>query len=396
MNSSESPPLKNFLSKHNAVLLLENGKIYTGTGIGKKGEAIGELCFNTSMTGYQEIITDPSYADQIITFTFPHIGITGTNNIDNEALKPFAKGVVLKNNLTSPSNFRSLLDLNKWLEKNNVIGIQGIDTRSITNLIRNKGYINAVIINGNFNKNNISKYLNKLKLWKGLEGKDLASKVSCKKAYNWKEKSYYNEDYYQLKIKKYNKLSKIRIVVIDYGVKHNILRLLADRNFDIMVVPAKSTFQEIMQYKPKGIFLSNGPGDPMATSKISNSIIKQLIKTNIPIYGICLGHQLLAIALGAKTEKMLNGHRGANQPVQSSVNNKVEITSQNHGFVVNASSLPKNIKVTYSSLFDGVIEGIKVKNKPIVSVQYHPEASPGPQDTYNFFDSFYSSVSSKV
>ena len=344
MNSFNKFSLNSFVSKYNAMLILENGKVFKGTGIGKKGKTIGEICFNTSMTGYQEIITDPSYADQIINFTFPHIGITGTNKIDNESIVPVAKGVVIKNTLTKPSNFRAKMSLNDWLIQNNLIGIQGIDTRAITNLIRSKGYLNAMIINGISNKIDTNKLLKELKLWEGLEGKDLASKVSCKKAYKWKEKSFNNEDYYKLKIQNYKTTKTKHIVVIDYGVKQNILRLLADRNFDITVVPANSSFEEIMKYKPQGIFLSNGPGDPMATSKISTPILKNLFKTNLPIYGICLGHQLLSIALGATTKKMINGHRGANQPVQSSKTNKVEITSQNHGFVVNKNKLPKKYK----------------------------------------------------
>ena len=392
MKSAKTIPLKKFIIKKDALLILENGNMYWGHGIGAKGKTIGEVCFNTAMTGYQEIITDPSYADQIITFTFPHIGNTGTNKIDNETETPDAKGNIIKANITNPSNFRSDLDLNNWLVRNNIIGIQGIDTRSITSLVRNKGSIKGMIVNEKITDKEINNLLSNIKEWPGLKGADLASKVSCKKPYKWKTKSYFNKNYFHINTEKYKKTIKKHIIVIDFGVKQNILRMLADMNFDITVIPLNTSYENIIKLKPDGIFLSNGPGDPMATSNITSSLLKKLFKTTIPIYGICLGHQLIAIALGGETEKMQTGHRGANQPVQSNKNNKVEITSQNHGFVVKRSSMPKCIVETYSSLFDGVIEGLKVKNKPIYSVQYHPEASPGPHDTYSFFEKFYNEI----
>ena len=392
MKSSKPKLLKDLIHKKNAILILENGDFYWGNGIGAKGSTIGELCFNTSMTGYQEIITDPSYAEQIITFTFPHIGNTGTNINDNESTSPVAKGIILKANVTTASNFRSDLNLSDWLNKKKIIGIQGIDTRCITSLLRENGFINGMIINQVKSDLNIQKAIKLVKSWKGLEGRDLASKVTCKKQYLWKNKSYFNKNYFNLQNKKYESNNKKNVIVIDFGVKQNILRMLADRNFNVIVVPLNISYENILKLNPDGIFLSNGPGDPKATSIIVRDLLIKLLETNIPIYGICLGHQLIALALGADTEKMKNGHRGANQPVKHNKNNKVEITSQNHGFVVKRNTLSKNIAETYTSLFDGVVEGLKVKNKPIYSVQYHPEASPGPHDTYGFFDSFYNAI----
>ena len=392
MKSSKPKLLKELINKKNAVLVLENGDVFWGNGIGAKGTTIGEVCFNTAMTGYQEIITDPSYAEQIITFTFPHIGNTGTNINDNESENPVAKGVILKANITDASNFRSDLGLDDWLKKKNIIGIQGIDTRSVTSLIRENGFINGMIINQIKNDLNLKEAIKSIKTWPGLKGVDLASKITCKKPYKWGFKSYYHKNYYNLNNEKYKSNNKKNVVVIDFGVKQNILRMLVDRNFNVKVVPLTSSFDDILKLKPDGIFLSNGPGDPEATSLLIKDLLLKLFETNIPIYGICLGHQLIALTLGAKTEKMRNGHRGANQPVQHNKNNKVEITSQNHGFVVKRNTLSKNIVEIYTSLFDGVIEGIKVKNKSIFSVQYHPEASPGPHDTYGFFDSFYEAV----
>jgi len=392
MKLSKPKLLKELINKKNAILILENGDTYWGYGIGAKGETIGELCFNTSMTGYQEIITDPSYAQQIITFTFPHIGNTGTNINDNESNSPVAKGIILKANVTTASNFRSDLNLSDWLKKKNIIGIQGIDTRSITSLIRENGYINGMIINQVNNDLNIKEAIKSIKSWPGLEGADLASQVTCKKQYIWKHKSYFNKNYFNTQNNKFKSYNKKNVIVIDFGVKQNILRMLSDRNFNVTVVPLTTSLENILKLKPDGIFLSNGPGDPKATSIIIRDLLVKLFETNIPIYGICLGHQLIALALGAETEKMRNGHRGANQPVKHNKNNKVEITSQNHGFVVKRNTLSKNIAETYTSLFDGVVEGIKVRNKPIFSVQYHPEASPGPHDTYGFFDLFYNAV----
>ncbi len=352
-------------------LILEDGSRFNGLKIGSPNMEIGEVCFNTSMTGYQEIITDPSYAGQIINFTFPHIGNVGTNLDDNESSKPYAKGIIINCDISDPSNFRSILHLDAWLKKNNVPGICNIDTRLITNRIRSKGAPKGGIIEGPINKKKTASCLKEIKKWKGLNGLDLAIDVSRK----------------NIKIYKSKKSSKLRVVAIDYGIKKNILNCLLDLNLEVILVPAKTSVEKILSYSPNGIFLSNGPGDPKATGKYAIPIIKKLIKSRIPLFGICLGHQLISLALGAKTKKMFQGHRGANHPVKNLETEKVEITSQNHGFEVTEKSIPKDVKITHKSLFDGSIEGIR-KGKNIFSVQYHPEASPGPHDSHYLFQEF--------
>ena len=352
-------------------LILEDGSCFNGIKIGSANMEIGEVCFNTSMTGYQEIITDPSYAGQIINFTFPHIGNVGTNLEDDESKKPFAKGIIINCDISDPSNYRSILHLDLWLKKNNVPGICNIDTRLITNRIRSKGAPKGGIIEGPINNKKTASCLKKIKKWKGLNGLDLAIDVSRK----------------DIKIYKSKKKSKLKVVAIDYGIKQNILNCLLDLNLEVILVPAKTSAEKILSYTPDGIFLSNGPGDPKATGQYAIPIIKELINTSIPIFGICLGHQLISLALGAKTKKMFQGHRGANHPVKNLETKKVEITSQNHGFEVTEKSIPKGIKITHKSLFDGSIEGIR-KGKNIFAVQYHPEASPGPHDSHYLFQKF--------
>ena len=371
-----------------AVLVLENKKVFKGLGIGCQGEATGEICFNTSLTGYQEIISDPSYAGQIINFTFPHIGNVGTNKEDHESDKIWTKGVIFNSEITSPSNYRSLSNLDFWLKKNKIIGITGLDTRSLTNFIRDKGAPKGTISfskKGNFN---ISKLTNTTVRWSGLKNLDLAEKVTTKKNYIWSGFKTWRKEIGYLK----NKSNSLHVVAIDYGIKKNILRYFSDFKCKVTVVSCKTSANEILKLKPNGIFLSNGPGDPAATGKYAIDIIKKLIKNNLPIFGICLGHQILALTLGAKTKKMKLGHRGANHPVKNLIKNNVEITSQNHGFEIVRETLPKNIEVTHKSLFDDCIEGIKLKNKPIFSVQYHPESNPGPQDSVYLFEEFINNM----
>ena len=370
------------------ILVLENKTVFRGIGIGYQGTATGEVCFNTSLTGYQEIISDPSYAGQIINFTFPHIGNVGTNNEDHESDKIWTRGVIFNSEITNPSNYRSLRTLDEWLKKHRVVGITGLDTRGLTNFIRDKGAPKGTISNNKKGNFNLKKLINTSVKWPGLKGLDLAQTVTTSKKYVWKGfKTWKKEKGFEK-----NKKKSLRIVAIDYGIKKNILRYFSNFDCEVIVVPCKLSAGEIIKLKPDGIFLSNGPGDPAETGKYAIKIIQKLIKSNIPIFGICLGHQLMALALKAKTKKMKLGHRGANHPVKNLINDTVEITSQNHGFEIIKESLPKNIEVTHKSLFDGCIEGIKLKNKPVFSVQYHPESNPGPQDSHYLFKQFINEV----
>ena len=373
---------------HTGILVLENKTIFKGIGIGYQGTATGEVCFNTSLTGYQEIISDPSYAGQIINFTFPHIGNVGANKEDLESDKVWTKGVIFNSEITNPSNYRSLKNFDFWLKKNKIVGITGLDTRSLTNFIRDKGAPKGTISFSKKKNFNINKLTNITAKWNGLKNLDLAEQVTTEKNYLWSGFKTWKKETGYLK----NKKKSLHIVAIDYGIKKNILRYFSDLNCKVTVVSCKTNAKEILKLKPNGIFLSNGPGDPAATGKYAIGIIKELIKNKLPIFGICLGHQILALALGAKTKKMKLGHRGANHPVKNLIKDNVEITSQNHGFEIIRETLPKNIEVTHKSLFDNCIEGIRLKNKPIFSVQYHPESSPGPQDSVYLFKEFINNI----
>ncbi len=379
---------KKISDKQTGILVLENRQVFKGIGIGYEGTATGEVCFNTSLTGYQEIISDPSYAGQIINFTFPHIGNVGTNNEDHESDKIWTKGVIFNSEITSPSNYRSFLHLDAWLKKNKIVGITGLDTRNLTNFIRDKGAPKGTIEKNKKGKFNIKKLLNQSIKWHGLNGLDLAKNVSTRSKYKWNNLKTWKKN---IGFEK-NKKNIFNIVAIDYGIKKNILRYFSNHNCKITVVPCDTSADNISKLNPDGVFLSNGPGDPAATGKYAVKIIQRIINLNIPIFGICLGHQLLALALNAKTKKMKLGHRGANHPVKNLLTDKVEITSQNHGFEVVKSSLPKNVMITHKSLFDNSIEGIRLKNKPAFSVQYHPEANPGPQDSQYLFDQFIKEI----
>ncbi|MFL5192054.1 MAG: glutamine-hydrolyzing carbamoyl-phosphate synthase small subunit, partial [Microvirga sp.] len=378
-----------------AVLVLQDGTVLEGFGIGAMGEATGEVCFNTAMTGYQEILTDPSYAGQIITFTFPHIGNVGTNEEDiesvNAASSSGVRGVVLAATITEPSNWRASRDLDAWLKARSIVGLSGIDTRALTVLIRDRGMPNAVIAHDPEGRFDIEALKAKAAALPSMDGQDLVPLVTSAQRFGWDETTWSRGEGYGHQ----DGATKHHVVAIDYGVKRNILRLLARAGCKVTVVPATATAEDVLALKPDGVFLSNGPGDPAATGKYAVPTIRGLMDTGVPMFGICLGHQLMALALGAETEKMPRGHRGANHPVKDLATGKVEITSQNHGFVVKPESLPDTVEVTHVSLFDGTNEGLKVKDKPIFSVQYHPEASPGPEDSHYLFHRFVDLIDAK-
>jgi carbamoyl-phosphate synthase small subunit len=370
-----------------AVLVLADGTVLEGYGFGAAGTAVGEVCFNTAMTGYEEILTDPSYAGQIITFTFPHIGNVGTNEEDietvNMAATPGARGVVLHSPITEPSNFRSTRHLDQWLRARGVIGLSGIDTRALTALIREKGMPNAVIAHEPTGKFDLAALKKEAREWPGLVGMDLVPMVTSGQRFTWDETPW-------VWGKGYGRQSepKFHVVAIDYGIKCNILRQLAGAGCKVTVVPAKTSAEDILALKPDGVFLSNGPGDPAATGEYAVPVIRKMIDSGIPTFGICLGHQMLGIAVGARTTKMHQGHHGANHPVKDLTTGKVEITSMNHGFAVDSATLPPNVTQTHVSLFDGSNCGLALKDRPVFSVQYHPEASPGPRDSHYLFDRF--------
>ena len=368
-----------------AVLILADGTLFKGAGLGHVGKVVGEVCFNTAMTGYQEILTDPSYAGQIITFTFPHIGNVGTNDEDIEAASPAARGFVLRETITPPSNFRSRRHFNDWARHNGLVGIAGLDTRRLTRHIRLHGAPNGVLVHapdGNFD---LPDLLGEARAWPGLEGMDLAREVTTDRPYSLDEGNWRLGQGYQKPGK-----PRFHVVAVDYGIKRNILRCLAGFGARVTVVPCTTTAAGILELKPDGIFLSNGPGDPAATGEYAIPELQALIASGLPIFGICLGHQLLALAAGARTYKMHQGHRGANHPVKDFNTNKVEITSMNHGFSVDATDLPDNVEVSHISLFDQSVCGLQWKDKPVFSVQHHPEASPGPQDSHYLFERFVS------
>lgn len=362
-----------------ALLVLEDGTVFRGTAIGAEGLSVGEVVFNTSMTGYQEILTDPSYAEQIVTLTYPHIGNYGTNSEDEERETIWAKGLVIRDLPLVASNFRSEQDLSSYLKARNIVGIADIDTRKLTRILRDKGAQNGCIVAGDIDE---AKALAAAKDFPGLKGMDLAKVVTCKENFEWTETSWQlGQGYKQLEEEKFH------VVAYDYGVKRNILRMLVDRGCRLTVVPAETSADEVLALNPDGIFLSNGPGDPEPCT-YAITAIKQFLETDTPIFGICLGHQLLALASGAKTAKMKFGHHGGNHPVQDLATGKVMITAQNHGFAADEDSLPANLKATHKSLFDGTLQGIHRTDKPAFSFQGHPEASPGPHDAAPLFDHF--------
>ncbi|PQO23551.1 carbamoyl phosphate synthase small subunit [Rhodobacteraceae bacterium WD3A24] len=366
-----------------ACLALADGTVFHGLGFGATGETSAELVFNTAMTGYQEIMTDPSYAGQVVTFTFPHVGNVGTNPEDDETAAPFAAGMVVKWDPTEPANWRAVEPLAEWLRRAGRIGIAGVDTRRLTRAIRNQGAPHVALAHdpdGNFD---IEALVARARGFEGLVGRDLARDVTCAQSYRWDQMRWAWPEGYRRR-----ETASHRVVAIDYGAKRNILRCLASADCDVTVLPATATAEDILAHDPDGVFLSNGPGDPAATADYAVPAIRGVLDRGLPIFGICLGHQILALALGAKTVKMNHGHHGANHPVKDIETGKVEITSMNHGFTVDSQTLPEGLVETHVSLFDGSNCGIRMRDAPVFSVQYHPEASPGPQDSYYLFERF--------
>jgi carbamoyl-phosphate synthase small subunit len=366
-----------------AALVLADGTVFRGSGVGATGSAVGEVCFNTAMTGYQEILTDPSYAGQIITFTFPHIGNVGANDEDMEARVPAARGLLLRADITAPSNFRAAGGLNDWLARVGMIGMCGIDTRRLTRLIRDGGPQAGALCHSTDGDFDINEMHAAATAWPGLAGMDLAKEVSCTQTYEWSQTEWALGAGFGAASE-----ARRHVVAIDYGAKHNILRSLASAGCRVTVVPADASLENVLRHEPDGVFLSNGPGDPSATGEYAVPVIRGVIERGIPVFGICLGFQMLALALGARTTKMHMGHRGANHPVKDLATGKVEITSQNHGFAVDADTLPAGVRATHVSLFDGSLEGLAVDGQPTFGVQYHPEASPGPHDSHYLFARF--------
>ena len=374
--------------KPTACLALADGTIFYGMGFGATGETVAELCFNTAMTGYQEIMTDPSYAGQIVTFTFPHIGNTGVNPEDDETTDPVAAGMVVKWDPTDASNWRATEELTAWLAKRKRIGMGGIDTRRLTRAIRQQGAPHVALAHNPEGIFDIEALVKAARGFAGLEGLDLAKDVTCAQSYHWNEMRWAWPEGYKPQTE-----PKHKVVAIDYGAKRNILRCLASAGCDVTVLPATATAEDVLALNPDGVFLSNGPGDPAATGKYAVPMIKGVLDANLPVFGICLGHQMLALALGAKTIKMNHGHHGANHPVKDMETGKVEITSMNHGFTVDSQTLPDGVVETHVSLFDGSNCGIRMVDRPVFSVQYHPEASPGPMDSYYLFERFAEAMS---
>jgi carbamoyl-phosphate synthase small subunit len=377
-------------SRPTACLALADGTVFYGRGFGATGQTVAELCFNTAMTGYQEIMTDPSYAGQVVTFTFPHIGNVGVTPEDDETADPVAAGMVVKWDPTAPSNWRAAGTLTDWLARRGRIAIGGVDTRRLTRAIRQQGAPHVALAHdpeGNFD---IAALVEAARAFPGLEGRDLARDVTCAQSYRWDEMRWRWPEGYRPQEE-----ARHRVVAVDYGAKRNILRCLASAGCEVTVLPATATAEEVLAHDPDGVFLSNGPGDPAATGDYAVPMIREVLSRDLPVFGICLGHQMLALALGARTVKMNHGHHGANHPVKDLETGKVEITSMNHGFAVDGQTLPEGVAETHVSLFDGSNCGIRVAGRPVYSVQYHPEASPGPQDSYYLFERFAADMAAR-